>query len=98
MKPTQWPEIRILLRSDCPLGRKVVCHSCCWSEVEVLQTGIITIENRIDDDVQRMQVQSEDRPDFGREARRVPISKGSLIALTPWHLVWNTCPTPKLTG
>ena len=70
----QGSDIGILLNGHCPLGRKIVSDPCRWREVEILEAadkGVI--ENGIHDDVHRMQVQSDDRPNLGCKVIQIPM-------------------------
>src|SRR5207249_2910535 len=70
----EWSEIVVFLDSHRPHRRNVIGNARGWREIEILKTVIGGVENRIDDDVHRFQVPTDDRPNLGRKSRRVPMS------------------------
>ena len=56
-----WPEIGILLEGDRPLRRETAGNTHRRREIQVLVAVIGGIENRVDDDVHRLQMPADDR-------------------------------------
>src|SRR6266700_2558959 len=70
----QRPEIGVLFNGDGPFGIEIVSHSGCRGKIETLKTarkGIV--ENGIHDDVDRMQVPTDDRSNFRSVAPLIPM-------------------------
>src|SRR5207237_3636615 len=57
----QWPEVVVLLDGQSPRMGEIAGDSRRWREVQVFEAVVRGVENRIDDDVDRMQVLADDR-------------------------------------
>src|SRR5579864_8220336 len=72
---TQRPVVGVLLSRHGPLLREIVSDSRGRREVEALKAAKIGgVQNRINDDVDGMQVQSDDRSNLRGEAPGIPLS------------------------
>src|SRR5256714_11761517 len=69
----QWPEVVVLFDGQSPRTGDIAGDSRRWREVQVFLAVVRGVENRIDDDVHRMQVPTDDRSNLRGEARRVPM-------------------------
>ena len=57
-----------------PLGIEIVSHARRGREIQALEAaGKGVVENRIDDNVHRMQVPADDGPDLGGVAPLIPM-------------------------
>src|ERR1700730_4186413 len=72
IEPAEGPEIVVLLDSRCPYPGKIVGDTRRRREFDILDAAVGRIENRVDDDVHRLEVPADDRSDFGSKAARVP--------------------------
>src|ERR1700730_8309137 len=66
-------QIRIFLDTDSPFGGKIVRNSCLRRQVEILEPIVSRIDDWIKNQIHRMQVPSDNRPDFRGDPRRFPI-------------------------
>src|SRR5436309_1748648 len=69
----QWSEIVVLLDGQYPRIGEIAGDSSRRREVQVFQAVVRGVENRIDDDVHRRQVPTEDRSNLRGEALRIPM-------------------------
>src|SRR5207344_781814 len=67
------PEVGVFLGGDRPLFREVIGDACRGSEIQILQTVVCRVENRIDDQIPGMEVPTYDRSHFRRKAILVPM-------------------------
>src|SRR4051812_26713470 len=67
------PKIVVLLQGDSPTLWKVIRNARCRSEVEIFQAVIGRVENRVDDDVNGLEMPADYRPDLGRIPVLVPV-------------------------
>ena len=70
----QWAVIGILLEGSGPFVIEVIGDPRCWNEFKVSKSArVVRIDNRIEDNVHWVQVQSNDGPNLGSNAPRFPI-------------------------
>src|SRR5262249_12870368 len=72
-KVAQWTEVAVVFDSQRAV-LQVVSHARCRREIEAFEAALPrVIENRIDDDIHRLQMPSDDRPNFGCVPILVPM-------------------------
>ena len=70
----QRPEIGIFFGGNRPFVVQVVRDSSSGNELEISETTpVLSVHNRIEDDVHRVQMQANNRPEFRGDAPGLPV-------------------------